>query len=223
MGLSVSGIMYNAKYFETHKLKAPTRWTDLADEVYKKKIVFPSANALGTGFNAMLIYNRIAGGSEEDISPGLAYIKKYISPNVLTYGNSAGQFYELFQQGEIIAFPWESGLYNTFISNGFPAKFSIPEDGAIFNSMNLCPIVGSKVSKEVQLFIDYLLSPEAQLIVAKDMGYGPANRTVVLDDELASRVPYGVDAVSKFIRLDWEKIYGVRADWDKRWVREIEN
>jgi putative spermidine/putrescine transport system substrate-binding protein len=54
------------------------------------------------------------------------------------------------------------------------------------------------------------------------MGLGPVNKTVKLAPEVAARVPYGPDQISKLIAVDWTTINQHRTEWTERWNRSVE-
>ena len=72
-----------------------------------------------------------------------------------------------------------------------------------------------------QKFVQYLLSPPVQALLADSQGVAPANRKTQLSPEVAARVP-NPDAIGKLIRVDWDVVNLKRADWTQRWNREIE-
>ncbi len=84
-----------------------------------------------------------------------------------------------------------------------------------------CPIAGSKNNKEAQAFVQYLISPEVQRILAKSAGFGPVNQTVTLSPDEQKGIPYGEQA-KNLKAVDWDIVNQNREDWNKRWTREIE-
>ena len=71
------------------------------------------------------------------------------------------------------------------------------------------------------MFVQFLLSPEIQVVLAKGAGAGPANSKVDLKPDERIGLPYGED-VKKLIAVDWDVINPLREEWNKRWTREIE-
>jgi putative spermidine/putrescine transport system substrate-binding protein len=60
-----------------------------------------------------------------------------------------------------------------------------------------------------------------QLILLKDYGYGPVNKTVQVPAELGKMAPVG-ERAAKLYNPDWATINPQREDWTKRWNREVE-
>ena len=61
-----------------------------------------------------------------------------------------------------------------------------------------------------------------QVLLASKYGWGPTNKQTRLDDATAARVIYGPDQIGNLARIDWDKVNAHRAEWTRRWQREIE-
>jgi putative spermidine/putrescine transport system substrate-binding protein len=220
VGLVATGLMYNKKAFEENKWPAPTSWADLKDPKFKKKLVVPPLNNT-YGVHALLAAATLNGGSEKNIEPGFAAFKNDIGPNVLAYEPSPAKMTELFQNGQAVIAVWGSGRAKALADTGFPSEFVYPKEGAIALGTAACPIAGSKNNKEAQAFVQYLISPEVQRILAKSAGFGPVNQTVTLSPDEQKGIPYGEQA-KNLKAVDWDIVNQNREDWNKRWTREIE-
>ncbi|MOA61820.1 hypothetical protein D3C78_1870530 [compost metagenome] len=66
-----------------------------------------------------------------------------------------------------------------------------------------------------------MLSEEVQAELAALGYYGPVNTTVKLDDELASKVLYGQEAVDTMINLDWMSIIKQRSKATQMWNERV--
>ena len=220
IGMVGTGIMYSKKAFDEAKWSAPSSWNELADPKYRKKLVVPPLNN-SYGVHALVMAARLDGGGEKNIEPGFKAYKDKIGPNVLVYEPSPGKMTELFQSGQAVIAVWGSGRAKALADTGFPAEFVYPKEGGIALGVATCPIAGSKNAGEAQAFVQHLLSPEMQLILATGAGLGPTNSKVTLTAAQQKGVPYG-DDVKKLIAVDWDTINKNREEWNKRWTREIE-
>ncbi len=219
VGLVGTGIMYSKKIFDENKWPAPTSWADLKDPKYKKKLVVPPLNNT-YGLHALIAQAEINGGGVNNIEPGFKAFKDQVGPNVLAYEPSPAKMTELFQNGQAAIAVWGSGRAKAFADTGYPAEFVYPKEGGIALGLASCPIAGSKNEKEAQDFVQFLLSPEAQVAMAKG-GNGPVNGKVVLTAEEQKGLPYG-EAAKELKSVDWDVVNAHREEWNKRWVREIE-
>ncbi len=221
IGVVGTGIIYNRKAFEENKWPAPTSWEDLKDPKFRKKVVIPPMNNT-YGLHAVVMMSRIRGGDESKMEPGFAAFQKEINPNVLAYEPSPGKMTELFQSGQAVIGVWGSGRAKALADQtGFPIEIVYPKEGGVVLGIASCPIVGSDVPKEAQAFVQHLVSPEIQLMLAKGAGFGPTNQTVKLDAKDQVGLPYG-DQVKSLKNIDWDVANRHRADWNKKWTREIE-
>lgn len=221
VGMVGTGIMINKKVFDENKWAAPTSWEDLKDPKFKKKLVVPPLNNT-YGLHAVVMMARVRGGGENSIDPGFKAFKDDIGPNVLAYEPSPGKMTELFQSGQAAIAVWGSGRAKALgDQTGFPIEFIYPKEGGLALGVAACPVAGSKNSKEAQSFLQHLVTPEIQVILAKGAGFGPTNSKVQLKPEEQKGLPYG-DQVKALIAVDWDVINKQREDWNKRWTREIE-
>jgi putative spermidine/putrescine transport system substrate-binding protein len=221
VGMVGTGIMYNKQVFEENKWAAPTSWEDLKDPKFRKKLVIPPMNNT-YGLHAVVMMARQRGGGEKNIDPGFKAFKDDIGPNVLVYEPSPGKMTELFQSKQAVIGVWGSGRAKALADQtGFPIEFIYPKEGGVALGVAACPVAGSKNAAEAQAFIQHLVSPEVQVILAKGAGFGPTNQKVELKPEETKGIPYG-DQVKALLAMDWDTINKVREEWNKRWTREIE-
>lgn len=221
IGIVGTGIIYNRKVFEENKWAAPTSWEDLKDPKFRKKVVIPPMNNT-YGLHAVVMMSRIRGGSEAKMDPGFEAFKKDINPNVLAYEPSPGKMTELFQSGQAVIGVWGSGRAKALAdATGFPIEIVYPKEGGVALGIASCPITGSDVPNEAQAFVQHLVSPEVQKILATGAGFGPTNQTVKLEPNEQVGLPYG-DQVKGLKNIDWDVANKHRADWNKKWTREIE-
>ena len=221
MGLVATGLMYNTKYFAENKWPAPTSWNDLKDPKYKKLLVIPPLNNT-YGLHALLMMARLNGGGEKNIDPGFKVVENDIAPSVLVFEPSPGKMTELFESGQAVIAVWGSGRVASFAETGFPVDFVYPKEGALALLASVCPVAKPNASPLAQEFVKMLLEPQFQEIFAKEYGYGPVNRRAQVSPTGAARMaPLGKRA-EDLIVVDWDTINQNRAEWDKRWNREVE-
>ena len=60
-----------------------------------------------------------------------------------------------------------------------------------------------------------------QVLLAKGAGFGPTNQTVKLEPKDQVGLPYG-DQVKSLKNINWDVANKNRAEWNKKWTREIE-
>ncbi len=222
IGVVGTGIMYNSKYFADHHWAAPSSWKDLEDPKYKKKLVIPPLNN-SYGLHALVMTARVNGGGEKDIDPGFTVFKQKIDPNVLVYEPSPGKMTELFQTNQAVIAVWGLGREKALAATGFPVDFVYPKEGGVALGVAACPVAGAGDKPEAQEFVQFLLTPEMQAVLAQGAGLGPVNKTVTLPPDQQAGIPYGPAQVDKLQKIDWDTVNAHREEWNRRWTREIES
>jgi putative spermidine/putrescine transport system substrate-binding protein len=220
IGLVATGLMYNTKYYAEKGWPAPTSWNDLKDPKIKKLLVIPPINNT-YGLYTLLMFARMNGGGEKSIEPGFKVMKDEVNANVLAYEPSPGKMTELFQSGQAVLAVWGSGRVQSFANTNFPVDFVYPKEGAVTLLASACPIDKAGASPLASEFIKAMLEPSLQLVLLRDYGYGPVNKTVQVPAGLGSMAPLG-ERATKLINPDWDTINAQREDWTKRWNREVE-
>ena len=220
LGLVGTGLFYNKKVFDENKWPAPTSWNDLKSKTYGKKIVTPPINNT-YGLHALIAFAQMGGGGENNIEPGFEAFKKDINPNIVAYEPSPAKMTELFQNGQAVLGVWGSGRVKAFADTGFPVEFVYPKEGGYALGVAACPIEGAKNVAEANAFIQFMLSPAIQKVMATGAGFGPANMTVTLTPDEQKGLPYG-EAVKNLKAVDWDVANAKREEWTRRWNREVE-
>ena len=222
IGMVGTGIMYNTKYFAEQHWPAPSSWKDLEDPKFKKRLVIPPLNN-SYGLHALIMTARVNGGGENNIDPGFKAFKQAIDPNVLVYEPSPGKMTELFQTNQAVIAVWGSGREKALAATGFPAGFVYPKEGGVALGVAACPVAGGGNKPEAQSFVQFLLTPEIQAILAAGAGLGPVNKTVSLPADQQAGIPYGPAQVDQLRKIDWDTVNAHREEWNRRWTREIES
>ena len=221
LGMVGTGIMYSKKAFEENKWPAPTSWEDLKDPKFARKLVIPPLNN-SYGLHALVEFAKLGGGGEKNIEPGFKAFKDEVGPNVLVYEPSPGKMTELFQSGQALIAVWGSGRAKALADTGFPAAFVYPKEGGIALGVAACPVAGGAGKPEAQGFLQYLVSPAMQTVLAEGAGLGPVNKSVELPPAKHEGIPYGPEQMGKLQVIDWDTVNEKREEWNKRWTREIE-
>lgn len=220
LGYGATGLVYNTQVFAKNGWAPPTSWKDLEDKRYVGKMVIPPISN-GFGLLALIMEARLNGGSEDNIDPGFAVMKR-IAPGVLSWEPSPGKMAEMLQTGEAAVGVWGNGRVRALVAQGAPVKFVYPKEGALVILSEVCPVKGAPQPQQAQAFIQHLLSPEMQAIFTEATGLGPVNKETKLAPALAADVVYGPDNVARLVKTDTKVINANRAAWTARWNREVE-
>jgi len=220
-GVVSLGLAYNTEVFAKEGWDAPASWTDMEDPKFAGKLVFQPLNNTN-GLLALIKLAEIYGGGLDNLDPGFAVMAEKIAPNVLSFEPASARLAEMFQSGEVDLAVWSSTQVKVLAESGFPIELAYPKEGAMVISNDVCAVTQTQPKPEAQAFVNYLVSPEVQAILAKGLGFGPVNKLTELTAEEAKGIPYGGDQVASLEVVDWDVVNANRENWDRRWVREIE-
>ncbi|WP_326641947.1 ABC transporter substrate-binding protein [Nonomuraea fuscirosea] len=216
--LNATGIAYNTDYYAKNGLPAPRRLADLAHAGLKGKLVMPSITQT-YGLGALLIAAKVGGGSEREVDPGFAGVKK-VAANAVTFDTTA-DVSNYFLQGQAVASVWGNSRVQMLAKKGFPVEFVYPEEGALPLIATVNVVNKAPHADLAQKFVNTLLEPAAQKAMAESNFNGPTVKGVELDPALADKV-VGQDRAAELRKLDWAAINENRSAWTDRWNKEIE-
>ncbi len=221
-GLYSFGVVYNEDVFKERGLPIPTSLHDLYRPEHEGKVVVTNPNNTN-GLNALLLLAYLNGGSEREIDRGFEMVKK-LSPSVVEWVGTQGEQSALFQQGAAwIGFWSDADVGMVTKGTGMPIKFVLPDEGTTGQTVTINLVKGAKNADLAQQLINYLLNEKSQVWMAGEMNFGPVNKEAKLSPEVADRVVYGEEQVSKLIPLDIAYVNEHRPDWIERFNREVAN
>lgn len=219
IGFYAAGLVYNTELFKKNGWNPPTSWKDLEDKKYAGKLIIPSIASYGQW--ALIMQARVNGGSEKAIDPGFDAMHR-ISPGVLAWESGPGKISQMMQTGEAALAVWGNHRTAYLVDQGMQVKFVFPKEGAVSALNAVCAVQDGPQPKLAQAFVQHLVSPEIQVILATQNGWGPVNKQVKLAPEVASKVIYGPEQVSKLVSVDYAVVNPNMPEWTKRWNREVE-
>ena len=208
------GIGYNYE-----KVKNVNSWNDLWDPKYKGHIGIYDLTG-STGIGLFLMANRLAGGSENDLTPGFNKLKELI-PSLINVVSSNRQVEQLFTQADCWLAPWWDGRIAELASRNFPIKFLSPKEGTLGSCTYIQLVKGSKNRDLALAYINQSLDPITQANFASLTFYGPSNRETKLASDIGSLVTYGKQQVEDMQFVKSEYITNVRKNWTERFNKEI--
>ena len=164
-----------------------------------------------------------AGGKYEDAGTlGIETAKELANK-----GAQFGEFStieKMITNKEIGLAPYTSQEPIYYRQDGLPIQFVLPKEGgfAVGSFMVMPKNIPADRKAAAEKLMDYVVSPEAQQVIAKKIYSGPVNKTVVLPDELAKIIhPYGAKEVDTLINPDWNLILKDSPEWLSTFEREV--
>lgn len=199
-GFQTLGVQYNTEVFAANGWEPPTSWNDLWDPKYKDHVILSSVPS-GYAMTFLGLLGILEGGTSAPTDAVWARLEE-LAPNVLAFPSAAAELDQMFANGGGWIAPNGSGRVSALAATGVPVAMVIPEEGAALNPNWMDVIKNAPNMEMAMLFIDAMLSPEAQYDVATKMELGPINQKVELSPEEAASVPFGPDVVSELIPVD---------------------
>ena len=211
----IIGIAYN-----TDKIKVPPKsWNDLLKPEYKGRV---GLTGMGTTLGAVWMAEmaRLNGGSESNLDPAFAWLKK-LMPNVGAVAASPGSLATLFQQGQIDISMHYNNNVGDMQAKGVPIALAQPDTNWILIRSSMHIVKNSKNVDLAAAYINASISPEVQAKMG-DAPYilVPTNSKVPLSKPLQY---YAKDAAAlgKMNTIDWLKFNPRRPEYIDRYNREV--
>ena len=210
------GIAYNPKTVKT----PPTSWDDLWRPEYKGRVGITSlASTLGLAF--LLDINRLAGGTENDMTPGFRKLQTLL-PNLAAVSANFGAHGALFQQGEIDIGVQNFNFAQQLKAKGVPIEFVRPTTGTPAWKTSMHVVQGALQPDLAYAFIDSQITADVQAAMEKSpWDVIPTNGRVPMEGLVASVIARDPAALKELVFFDWARVNTHRAAWTAQFNREI--
>ena len=212
---AVIGLLYNTENVSS----APSSWMELANPAYANHVLITDAASNTYGMLGMLMINKVNGGTLDDISPGLEFIKGILSTSTIV--SKSPEIQQNFAQGNAWVAPYAQDYAFTLTKAGLPVKFTLPEEGGVLAPITV-NLVAGRPNRELALkFIDFSIRAEASEGWAEALRYSPTNKMAELPADVSEQVIHGAEQAAKLVSFDAAKIATNRAGWNEAWSRAI--
>jgi len=166
-------IVYNKDLVSEEEV--PRKWADLTDPKWRGKVVHANPAVSSSAFAAMMMWLKIGGW---DLVEALAR-------NQIIVESSSAPFTQVGQGENPLAVAYEEGAWRWLPTGRIGIVY--PEDGVAFVPGGLFIVRNSPNPNAARLFVDYLLSKEAQeLLAANFPGRRPTHKEVELHPDMPS-------------------------------------
>lgn len=205
--------------YASDKIPAPTRWADLLNPDYSEHLVLADISN-GYGMIALLMLNQIAGGTMDDIQPGLDTVRQLLDQGAVMVSTSP-EIQAEFAQNDAWLAAYASDYAYTLVAAGLDVKFVPGAEGTPASYITASLVAGRDNVELASQFIDLELSPEAQACFTEALRYTPTNAKTELPPEVAETVVYGAEAAAGLMRFDPMAIEAHRSEWTEAWGKVI--
>ncbi len=183
--LGTLGIAYNTRFIKT----SPTQWMDLTTAPYKGAFGIANPSLSGTSYMSIALLVKQFGWE---------FIEK-LSANKAKIGKGSGQVVDDTSSGDLVASLAVDYITNDKISKGATIALAYPPEMLVVPSP-MAIIKGSPNMEAAKKFIDFMLTKEAQTIIAGE-GTLPVRTDVSLPPEF--KLPTPEEAMKRGIAIDY--------------------
>lgn len=208
------GLTYNTKEVK----QVPTTWLDLWKPEYKGAVAVPApANSAGVPF--VVFMAKVLSVDAANLGP--VYSRLAALDASLLYDTS-GAASNAFQRGEaVIGAHFNVGAWD-LIDKGAPIGFVVPKEGVWATDARLHLVKGSKQKAAAEQFINTALTPTAATCLATKLYVGPSVMNVRVPDDVARKLPWGVNgSIEQLSLFDWAAINARRSEITDAWNRQV--
>lgn len=203
--------------WNTKEATKPTKWQDLWDPKYKGKVGIPQF--AWYGLTLLHAINKDLGGTEDDVSKGVAAIADLVKKNEAVILPNQEQVVQALGTGQISIMPYWNGRTFGLMSSGVPLEFAyVPGMIQLHNGFSI--MKNTQFFEHANRFINNTLNPEFQVQFAQRFRYPPANTKAALPASIAHyKIPEW--ALEQVVQLDWKKVNASRSAALEQWNRAI--
>ncbi|MDQ7819010.1 MAG: extracellular solute-binding protein [Armatimonadota bacterium] len=203
--------------------KKVTSWKDLWDPVFAGRVAIPKWEWVGnTWFYAV---NRVWGGTETNIDPGIAKCRELVRANRAVIMNNVEHGIALLTSEETWIQPFYTARTEQARDAGAPVEFVFPSEGALNWTFNLGIIRGRGAASTAlaQEFLNFTLDPVQQAQFGILTGYPPTNRRAQALLPSNSNVLLTPEQMANLgrMRFDIKAMLANRDRHAERWNKEV--
>ena len=169
------------------------------------------------------MFNRIKGGTDQNVEPGFNAWKTSVGPNVLEYIPSSAKLSEMMQTGEAAIAPLTPTAVAGLKEKGIAVEYAQPKEGSVVLMVAECVIANNSEPVLAQKLAEYLLSAEAQAAGLEHGNQIPSNaKSQAVGDDAKQKLKQFGEYMKTAVTVDWDLINENRPAWNARWNKTIE-
>lgn len=212
--VSTIGIGYRKDLVKT----PPKSWADLwSNPEFKGKIgLYQIGNTAAMLF--LLMTAKIHGGSQDAIDRAFVEIKKLLP---FTQADWSGTLSTMLTRGDVTVAVIDFPEIVALKKKGVPVEMVVPSEGVVAFEQSFNILKNAPNKEEAYKYLNFILQPEVQEMMAKEFFTSPTNTKVQLASSMAADVPVSGKAMASIVGFDWSKVNPQLPAITDRWNREI--
>ncbi|WP_138466958.1 ABC transporter substrate-binding protein [Poseidonocella sp. HB161398] len=217
-GMSVGYTYYASSIVYRSDLVQVDSWGDLLGPDLAGQVALP--NITGTQGPLTLMMLGKAMGETGGLAPVISAVGEK-ADDIVTFYSRSSELVQLMNQQEVIAAPVGRFAWSSFADAPLPFAWAEPAEGQA-GGMNVMVMTKGNGNEELAYqFMDYWLSTEVQTRIAEMLVDSPANKEVVVSDEIAANLTYGADVINALNILPAADVVDNREAWVEQWNTEV--
>ena len=201
-------------------------WEDLWDPAFKGKVAFPVWKWMGE--EVFHYINKLAGGAEDNIDPGIAKMAALFKDNECQLIENVEHTHQNLLAEEVWICPHFGARTEKAAAAGAPVEFILPKEGGMSWIFNTGIIAGRPdESREVaEQFVGATLDAENQIAFSRLTGYPPTNREAQnnLPDDMQN-IYYSDEQLANLgaaqRNFDYLTMFAYKDQYTERWKKEV--
>lgn len=217
MVLEYFDLMYDKSKVRT----APTSWLDLWRPEFAGRIALHSSATL-TPLYLIAVYTRAIGSNEKDPAAVKEAFEKYaaLKKSVRVFTTDPVQVNTMMDRGEIdIGVQFGIRISALAATNANVAR-ATPKEGVPAIPIDVVIAQNSPRRELAQTYLNFVLSPEIQLSLARTLVATPSNPKTPIDADLKGKI---LSDYGRLIYFDEAYLGSMRTEWLARWQREVQS
>jgi putative spermidine/putrescine transport system substrate-binding protein len=204
--ISPIGLAYRPDLLQKMGKTPPTSWKDLWDPAYSgTRGLYTITNSAGMMF--VLLASQLWGESQYDLDAGML--------------DFSGSMEIALTRGEIAIGVLDRPAVTRLKKQGINIAFSYPKEGVYMFEQDFNVLKGSKVKDAAYAYVNWILSPESQILWTNKFYTVPANQTVAVPAVLKDEIHLTGERIKEILKWDWSWINARRDGVIERWNKEI--
>ena len=172
--------------------------------------------------------NKLAGGAEDNIDPGIAKLAALFKENDAQLIENVEHTHQKLLSEDVWICPHFGARTEKAAKAGAPVEFVLPKEGGMSWIFNTSIIAGRppESREAAEQFVGETLDPERQIEFSRLTGYPPTNREAQnnLPDELAN-IRYTEEQLASLGKIqrefDYLTMFAFKDQYSERWKKEI--
>lgn len=199
--------------YRPDRVKQPIKeWSDLWNKDLARSVAIPVVQMYAA--RMLLTANSIAGGTIDDVTPGILKLKE-LKPNVAMYYASDSDVRRALAQGEISVLVGPPSQAKVLRDGGIKITVVSPKPSPLM--FDVMTLVNTPQKEDAIKFIDHVLALESQEIISREFNMAPVNKAAKPAKELEGVLPPEADRVV----FDDEKVGDRLGAWNERFQAEV--